>query len=261
MNSMRTPARHLAGLTAAALMAFGAAMPADAAGPTIDEQFSTWQQGSSHNPAGNLRINGDWMGSGGNMMRRANVEVSNGAAVLTSRANQKSGAELQSAKERPLGTGYYEASIKMSATPGVLNGFFFISENYRAPEVDIEVRSRDNGSGKQHRVFYSVHFANGGHRYMEVPLAFDPAQGHHTYGFLLGGNSITFYVDGRQTHQWTGLPTNLGAPSTPKGHMMVNSWAQGSDWTGPLPTQDARTSVNWMRHWAGATSPQFTQAN
>ncbi|GAA1397910.1 glycoside hydrolase family 16 protein [Luteococcus peritonei] len=237
-------------------------MAAPATGtPTIDEQFSSWPAGSNTSAAGTLRINGDWTGTGGNQMLRSNVRVADGVATMTSRANQKSGAELQTAPDKLVGKGYYETSMQMSSTPGILSGMFFMGKDYTFPEVDMEIRSRDNGPGKSHYIFYTVHYAGGGHQYKQVELPFDPAAGQHTYGFLLGTTSISFYVDGQQTHTWQNLPANLGLGSTePQGYLMTNSWAQDSEWVGALPAQDTATRIDWIRHWGGATSPQFTPA-
>lgn len=230
-------------------------------GATIDEQFDAWPAGSSTNASGTLRINGDWPGSGGNQLLRSNVEVADGVMTLISRGNQKSGSEIQSTPDKLVGKGYYEASMQMSSTPGILSNLFFIGKDYQFPEIDMEVRSRDSGPGNRHSIFYSVHYAGGGHQYKEVFLPFDPADGFHSYGFLMGTDSISFYADGKLTHTWQDLPTNLGLGATePQGYLMSNSWAQDSDWVGPLPTQDTRTRINWIRYWGGATTPQFTPA-
>ncbi|MGO4957453.1 glycoside hydrolase family 16 protein [Luteococcus sp. Sow4_B9] len=228
--------------------------------PTFVEEFSSWPAGSNYNANKTLRINGDWQGSGGNMLMRSNVEVANGHATMISRANQKSGAEMQTNPANLVGNGYYETSMQMSATPGILSGMFFIAKDYGFPEVDMEIRSADNGPGKRHSIFYSVHYAGGGHQYKEVFLPFDPSDGFHTYGFLIKQNSISFYADGKHTHTWDNLPTNLGAGSEPQGYLMTNSWAQNSEWVGPLPATDTRTRINWIRHWADVAEPKFTPA-
>lgn len=257
---MKTTRRTLLSASAAGLAAAALPHEAFAAGPTIDEQFTSWLAGSAWNANRTVRINGDWTGTGGNQLLRSNVRIAQGVATMTSRANQLSGAELQTAPDKLLGNGYYEASMQMSSVPGILSGIFFKAENYGMPEVDIEIRSRDNGAGKEHYAFYTVHYFGGGHQYKQVRLPFDPAAGFHSYGFLMGRNSIRFYVDGKLTHTWQNLPTNLGAPAEPKGYLMTNSWAQPGEWVGALPTRDTSTRINWLRHWAGTTTPRFTPA-
>ncbi len=223
---------------------------------TLDENFDTWPQGSQFNAEGTVQVNGDWMGTDNNMLYRSNVTMANGVATMISRGNQQSGSELQSVKAKPLGQGYYEARMQMSDTPGILSGLFFIGEDYKFPEVDIEIRSRDNGPSGKHSVFYSIHQVSGDPLYKEVTLPFDPAAGFHTYGFAMGTNTVTFFVDGKQTHQWTGLQTNLGAPKPQSGYLMTNSWAKNEAWVGPMPTKDTFTKIEWLRYYAGATAPQ-----
>lgn len=229
---------------------------APATRPTLDEGFESWPAGSQFNADRTMQVNGDWMGTDNNMLYRSNVAIAGGIATMTSRGNQQSGAELQSTKDKPLGVGYYEARMQMSDVPGILSGIFFISEDYQAPEVDIEVRSRDNGPGGRHSAFFTVRQAGQAPLYQEVRLGFDPAAGFHTYGFAMGTDRVTFFIDGVQQHEWTGLQPNLGGAKPPSGYLMTNSWAKNEEWVGPVPTRDTTTRIDHLRHWAGATAPQ-----
>lgn len=247
------------GATAALVVNSGTAEVASAANTTANhvEEFSSWPGNAVTN--GRTKINGDWTGSGGNLLQRRNVTISGGAARLTSRANTKQGAEVMSDPRRTHGVGYYEASLKMGNTPGVVNGIFFISQGYTAPEVDLEVRSRDNGTGRTHLAFLTVRQADGSTRYQQVKLGFDPAKGYHTYGIGLGTTSVTFHADGKQLAHWTDLKPNLGSPTPLKGYLMSNTWAEGSAWMGALPTRDTSVWISWMRIWDGSATPRYTR--
>lgn len=76
------------------------------------------------------------------------------------RANATSSAEVQTIPERLFGVGCYATRMKTARTPGVVSGFFFIGDQYNAPEVDVEILSKDRrlNSGK---VWLTVHLGDG----------------------------------------------------------------------------------------------------
>ncbi|WP_040161875.1 glycoside hydrolase family 16 protein [Nigerium massiliense] len=262
---MRTPSlrRGLAAATLTAL-ALGAFAPSAGAAPAstqdarapFAQEFDSWTDGAL-SPDGAWRINGDWVGSRNNMMLRSNAQVSGGYLSLVSRGNQLSGAEIQTIDQN-LGLGYYETSMKASDVPGILSTFFFMSDGYRFPEVDMEIRSVMNGPGKQHFVNMSLHQTDeefNAHAWAE-PVDFDPAAGFHRYGYAIKRNSVDFYIDGKLVKTFDGLRDNLGADGGIDGELMLNSWAGNDDWFGPIPTRDTLTQYDYVRYWPGATGPQ-----
>ncbi len=221
-----------------------------ATGLALNESFNAPFTGTM-SPSGLLRINGDWPGTGGNTILRSNATV--GGGLLRFRANATTSAEVQTVPERLFHAGCYSTRMKTARPAGVVSSFFFISDAYAAPEVDVEILSKDRRSTSG-KVWLTAHLGDGTQRQAVVPVAFDPSAGFHTYSFALTSTTVTWWIDGVRVKRFTGLPANLGGAGPIGGYVMANEWSGAYEWVGLPPTRDALTAYDWMRGREGVTT-------
>jgi beta-glucanase (GH16 family) len=227
--------------------------------PTLAQDFNRpWTNGVS--PDGRWELNGDWVGTGDNLMERSNGRVAHGALRLTSRADSLRGGELQT--RSTYGFGYYEVRMKVAKVAGVCQSFFWKAVDYDLPEIDIEFLTGGVTDGSAEdwidspgkgRLYVTIHPWQSYPTSARIDLNFNPTEKFHTYGFLWKPTSVTFTVDGVARRTFAHLPPELG-PRAAKGYIMANTWTGNPIWGGGPPAVDAVASYDWIRFYAGATA-------
>jgi beta-glucanase (GH16 family) len=221
--------------------ACSAKMPA---GDSVFETFHPWNGKIS--PNGIWRINGPWIGTGGNLIDPTLANLTSqydgkpgGYLSLSVAANQLHGSELQSLTLPGYNYGKYESRIKVSSVPGVVDSFFWIqAPNYGPLEIDIEFLTDEftNNVGKVH---YTIHPSN--QTYVQN-LAFNPSDAFHNYGFQWTAGKVEYYVDGKAVYSFSDSTLNSTAP----GFIMMNTWTGNPNWGGGPPTQKATSVYDWV---------------
>ena len=151
---------------------------------------------------------------------------------------------------------YWEASIKTAPKAGTLTAWWLLPESGAwPPEVDItEVRGdvpntsyMTNHYGKNNSARQFVYNAS-------APLS----SAYHTYGVLLDGKNVTWFLDGVQKGQ-TPVQAGETGPLFPVLSLYTggcyDGWAgcpQGSGTT-PLTGWSANASVQWIHVWTKTT--------
>lgn len=224
--------------------------------PAVVQTFSRDWTDFPDAPDGVWRVNGDWNG-----VLKRNARVHDGKLLLTTPAESVTGAELQT-REATFSHGYYEVRMQVTHVAGVCQSFFWKSQGYDTPEIDIEfltggvtrgdypetwVTSPDHG-----RVHVGLHPSLDSSQ-KDIDLPFNPSLDFHNYGFLWTTDAIIFTVDRRPVAQFTKLPPGLGS-NGPAGYIMANSWAGAWDWGGGPPTEDATASYDWVAYYPGSRS-------
>ncbi len=95
-------------------------------------------------PDGVWRLAGPWTGTGGNFLDPNLANVSGGELSLTVADNERRGSEIQTLDGYSYG--YYETSMQVSPTRGVVNSFFVIAEGYDPGTIEIDVEFLTNES-------------------------------------------------------------------------------------------------------------------
>jgi len=174
--------------------------------------------------------NGEWTA---NDWRRSQIRrISSGIEITLarSRGGEKrfSSGELQS--EDVYRYGYFETRMQVPRGSGLVTGFFTYvrsgAEN-TWDEIDIEILGRNT------RAIQFTYFRRGQRHIETLPLGFDAAEGHHTYGFEWTPRAIRWYVDGRLLHEETG--TNGPLPQATQ-RLYLHLWNSETltEWLGPI---------------------------
>ncbi len=220
----------------------------------VQEFFRTpWPNEIS--PDGLWRINGPWIGTGGNLLDPglaqivplSRIYVGQSYLKLSVAAGQRRGSEVQTL--RGYGYGYYEVRMRVAHVPGVTSSFFWIQGPHYGPrEWDIEfltnepwIRSENSGI-----VHLTIHPGNVTY---VLHLGFNPAKSFHDYGFLWTPGRIVLTVDGKAVHRFT---TSL-LDTSAKGFIMMNTWTGNPNWGGGPPDHVATTIYDWVWFTPGAT--------
>jgi beta-glucanase (GH16 family) len=153
--------------------------------------------------------------------------------------------------------GRWEARLKPSSVPGVLNSFYTIdwdntADNSSASdgtkqEIDIEFLtfafSKDSGS-----VHYAVHEQNRKsiETNPDVPLSFNPSDDFHVYGFDITPEKIEWFVDSKilKTYAYADSYATITAPY----QLKLNVWSS-KNWINGPPQADVETVylIDWIR--------------
>ncbi|MDP3238159.1 MAG: glycoside hydrolase family 16 protein [Myxococcales bacterium] len=157
------------------------------------------------------------------------------------------------------GYGRWQARLKPSSVPGLLNSMFIKDwDDRQTPadgndglkaEVDIEFLthtfSRNTG-----KVWLAVHF-DGRQQYGTLlPLSFNPSKAFRVWGFDVLPSQIRWHVDGKVIHTYT-YPTGKIAP---RYEMFFNSWTR-PNWINGPPAVEGRYEVDWVRFSNLVTDP------
>ena len=225
--------------------------------PQIFEEFNGWTGVTS--PDGVWRRNGDWTGTGNNLLTLADAVVSTtsngvsgGYLTLTVKANKLEGGEIQTIGTvgSALGYGYYEVRMKVSSVSGCCNSFFWKEVNYGPGEIDLEFLTNETWTSTNGQVHCQLHNSNydgGGPK----TFPFDPSAQFHRYGFLWTADKIDWTADGQVIQTLSGPSSSI--PAT-KGYIMMNAWTGNANLGGGPPTQDAPCVYDWVKFWPGVTS-------
>jgi len=158
--------------------------------------------------------------------------------------------------------GKWEARLKVSSVPGVLNSMYTIdwddtsdSGSYSdgtKQEIDIEFLTK-SFIGSTGEVHAAVH-AEGKRSFNLNPdksLSFNPSSGFHVWGFEITPEYIKWYVDGEVwlTYEYSENDIAISAPY----QLKFNSWSQ-AHWIGGPP--ESGTKCVYLIDWV-----QFTPYN
>jgi len=144
--------------------------------------------------------------------------------------------------------GSYRASIKTTATPGAVIGWFLYAqgsgENAGAPgdtdlhEIDVEILTNAID-----QIYFTLHHVEYEVDNIIVPLAFDPSAAFHEYRWDWAPGIVDYYID--SVHIAT-LAT--GVPDAPM-NIMINHWSGNIEfWGGPAPAIDVHMYVDYMEY-------------
>ena len=144
--------------------------------------------------------------------------------------------------------GRWEASLKPSAVPGVLNSFYTIDWNGgdgSRQEIDIEFLTytfaEDRGE-----VHLAVHARDRRSWSVDIPLNFNPADDFHVWGFEITPEHIQWFVDDTilHTYVYADNPVAIDRPY----QLKFNVWTQEAWIHGP-PEEGVESvyEIEWIR--------------
>ena len=146
--------------------------------------------------------------------------------------------------------GRWEARLKPSSVPGVLNSFYTIDwgdGSGTKQEIDIEFLTKSFGGGGG-EVHYAVH-AEGKTSFNtnpDVSLAFDPSADFHVYAIEITPTEIQWTVDGTllKTYAYSDAGVTINAPY----QLKLNAWSQ-ANWIGGPPVADTVCTylIDWIQ--------------
>jgi beta-glucanase (GH16 family) len=164
-------------------------------------------------------------------------------------------AAIQTRKEYYYGK--WEARIKPSNVPGVLNSMYTIDwDNTADPdadddgtkqEIDIEFLTYTFGAGTG-EVHFAVHEAGkeSFETNPDIPLAFNPSDAFHIWGFEITPQQIRWFVDNTtlRTCTYSGNPITINAPY----QLKFNVWSK-EEWINGPPVEDTECIylIDWVR--------------
>jgi len=154
--------------------------------------------------------------------------------------------------------GRWEAWLKPSSDPGVLNSFYTIDWNDTADdsaddngtkqEIDIEFLTNSFGvnSGQVH---FAVH-ESGRTSFdtnPDIDLGFNPSDDFHLWGFEITPEHIQWFVDDTVllTYTYSQGDIAINAPY----QLKLNVWSQNGEWIGGPPMADTPCvyQIDWIR--------------
>ena len=153
--------------------------------------------------------------------------------------------------------GRWEASLKPTDVPGVLNSFYTIDWNNTADktsesngtkqEIDIEflTKSFKDNIGEVHLALHE-----SGHKSFntnpDLKLDFNPSTDFHVYGFEITPEYIEWFVDDTVIHRYTyeGNSIALNAPY----QLKLNFWSS-EKWVGGPPEENVKCiyQIDWIK--------------
>ena len=153
--------------------------------------------------------------------------------------------------------GRWEARLKPSAIPGVLNSLYTIDWDNTADEssgsdgtkeeIDIEFLTK-SFSGKTGEVHIALH-ERGRKSFNSVPdikLNFNPSSDFHTWGFDITPEYIEWFVDGKKLYRYVYKENDIAinAPYVLK----LNFWSS-EKWVGGPPKEGVECiyQIDWIR--------------
>lgn len=153
--------------------------------------------------------------------------------------------------------GTWEARIKPTHVPGVLNSFYTIdwnntadassSDNGTKEEIDIEFLT-NSFSGTAGEVHYALH-KSGETSFQtnpDVSLDFDPSADFHVFGFRVTPERVEWTVDDSvmQSYTYAGNPITVTSPY----QLKLNVWS-AEHWIGGPPAPDVECTylIDWIR--------------
>ena len=94
--------------------------------------------------------------------------------------------------------------------------------------------------------------AEGTPTFAKVNLPFDPTADFHEYRIDFLPGTVVFYADNEILAEM-----DSDAVPTHAGHLVMQQWSNGNpQWSGGPPTQDATTTVAYVKAYFNSSSPQ-----
>ena len=150
--------------------------------------------------------------------------------------------------------GRWEARLKPSSVPGVLNSFYTIDWNGvgsgdgTKQEIDIEFLTNSFGKNRG-EVHFAVH-AQGLKSFdtnPDIKLDFNPSDDFHVWGFDIKPDRIEWFVDEKilHTYHYKDHEVKITAPY----QLKLNCWSQNGQWIqGPPPSGvECVYLIDWIR--------------
>jgi beta-glucanase (GH16 family) len=153
--------------------------------------------------------------------------------------------------------GRWEARIKPSSVPGVLNSLYTIDwddisttntgDDGTKQEIDIEFLTFAFGSGKG-KVHFAVH-ASGLQSFdtnPDIDLNFDPSADFHVWGFEIAPDHLEWFVDNTTllTYKYSKHPVAINSPY----QLKLNFWSQANWINGPPASGvECLYLIDWIR--------------
>jgi beta-glucanase (GH16 family) len=154
------------------------------------------------------------------------------------------------------GFGRWEARLKPSDVPGVLNSFYTIDwDDYSTPntpadgtkqEIDIEFLTR-SFNGDTGEVHFAVHAQ--GRQSMDInpdiTLNFNPSKEFHVYGFDIKPDRIEWHIDGQRIYTYEYARNDITIDSSYQ--LKLNTWTMPA-WIGgpPQPGVKSIYLIDWI---------------
>lgn len=165
---------------------------------------------------------------------------------------------IQTWDKNQFGYGTWEASLKPTTCPGVLNSMYTIDwdeGNGSKEEIDIEflTKSFNNNYGEIH---YAVHESEpvqtSWDTNPDIPLGFNPSSGFRTYGFTVTKDKIEWFVDNKNNviKRYIYAEDSNGALSINNNYQFkFNVWSQHGQWIGgpPPANTDCVYQIDWVK--------------
>ena len=167
-----------------------------------------------------------------------NVSVADGVLTLKlsgSRPGEKPVCAEIVSRRNDFFYGTYRASIRTTATPGAIAGWFTYLGN-PLNEIDVELLSRDSRLAR-----FTLHHIKTGVDHGRKELPFDPSAGFHEYRFDWYADRVVYFVDGELSATLT-----KEVPDRPS-RLLLNHWSGNiPTFGGAAPTEDAFMQVDWV---------------
>ena len=152
--------------------------------------------------------------------------------------------------------GKWEARLKPSSVPGVLNSFYTIDwdkKDTAAPadgtkqEIDIEFLTFafEKNKGKVHAAVHARGFKSYDSN-PDIEIDFDPSADFHVWGFDITPEHIEWFVDGKTiyVYKYSERDIKIDAPYVLKlNHWTQKDWIQGP----PEPGVVCRYLIDWIK--------------
>ena len=160
------------------------------------------------------------------------------------------GAALQTQKE-DFGYGRWEAALKPSSVPGVLNSMYTIDwrdGEGTKQEIDIEFLTH-TFDGEEHpgEMWIALHAADRESTHFSQPLTFNPSEEFNVFGWDITPTHIDYLVNGETIYRFVYEEHDItfDAPYMLK----FNVWTSESPWIQGPPEPDVETvyQVDWIR--------------
>ncbi len=158
-------------------------------------------------------------------------------------------AALQTRKE-DFSYGRWEARLKPSSVPGVLNSMYTIDWRKgqgTKQEIDIELLTHTFGDKHPGEMWIALHAAGKKTTDFSQPLPFNPSDDFHVYSFDITPEYVEYSVDDKVLYRYVYAENDIAfdAPYMLK----FNVWSSDNAWIKGPPPKDVKTvyQIDWVR--------------
>ena len=164
-----------------------------------------------------------------------NVVVKGDNVIITVPKGRRSGGEIYSVELFKYGV--FEVRMKIKKVPCVRYAFFLgVFDKEPENEIDvIEIDVLDDGSA----IAYSTVWWNSRKRLWTKILDFEPDEEYHTYKLEWSGDTLVFYIDGREVARFR----DERVERMRKLRVLVNAYA----YSRTPPPSNGRLEIDWVR--------------